>query len=302
MRNILSAPCATLAAVLAAASPAFAETASTPEVAMSKLPAPLHLLQGKGGNVVASVGEDGVLIVDDDYTEYAPAYDRALNGLAGEGEGTPRFVINTHWHFDHTGGNTYWGERGAVIVAHDNVYRRMSTRQEMKALDRVIEPSPRPALPVVTYGDSVALRFNGGAVEVQHYPRGHTDGDSVVYFVEQNVVHMGDHFFKDRFPFIDLGSGGSVRGYLNNVTAVLQRIDNDTVVVPGHGSLANKADLERYAGMLEATATLVVERLEDGASVDDIVARGLGQRWSSWGAGFIDEATWIRTVASSVKK
>jgi cyclase len=170
----------------------------------------------------------------------------------------------------------------------------------MKALKQVIEPSPRPALPVVTFDQGLALRFNGTTVEVQHYPRGHTDGDAVVFFVEQNVVHMGDLFFKDRFPFIDLGSGGSVQGYLANVKAILQRIDSKTVVVPGHGSLANKADLQRYVGMLEATSKLVGSRLEEGVDVEEIVNEGLGEKWAPWGAGFIDEATWIKTVAASL--
>lgn len=289
-----------LCASLAASLPLAAQQAEDElKVAISALPAPLHLLQGQGGNVIASVGEDGVLIIDDDYTNYAPAYAGVLDELAGGGKGTPRFVLNTHWHFDHTGGNAYWGERGAVIVAHDNVYARMSTRQEMKAMDRVMEPSPRPALPVVTYADAVALRFNGSTIEAQHYPRGHTDGDSVVYFAEQNVVHMGDHFFKDRFPFVDLGSGGSVQGYLANVQAVLERVDGKTVIVPGHGSLAKKADLQRYADMLEATIGIVSERLEEGADVEEIITQGLGQKWESWGAGFIDEARWIRTIAES---
>lgn len=299
MHRRLTAAIALTAALAALAAPALSQPEGEPKVTVSELPATLHLLQGKGGNVVASVGEDGVLIIDDDYTDYGPAYAEVLSELAGDSDSTPRFVVNTHWHFDHTGGNRYWGERGSVIVAHANVYQRMSTPQQM-SIGRKIDPSPEAALPVVTYGDSVALRFNGGAVELQHHPRGHTDGDSVVYFVEQNVVHMGDHYFKDRFPFIDLGSGGSVAGYIKNVKAVLERIDSDTVVVPGHGNLASKADLERYSSMLDATTSKIISRLEDGASVDDIVTQGLGQRWESWGAGFIDEATWIRTVAKSV--
>lgn len=277
------------------------EEAPSRRVTVTELPAPLHLLQGKGGNVVASVGGDGVLIIDDDYSEYAPAYDRTLDELAGA-DTTPRFVVNTHWHFDHAGGNAYWGERGAVILAHDNVYRRMSTEQTLTMSKKVVEPSPRAALPVVTYADSVALRFNGTAVEVQHYPRGHTDGDSAVFFVEQNVVHTGDLFFKDNFPFVDLGSGGSVGGYLRNVEAILDRIDNDTVVVPGHGGLATKEDLQRYAGMLERTTAIIADRLEDGADADEIVAAGLGDKWASWGSGFIDEATWIRTVVNSLEE
>lgn len=273
-----------------------AETA-VPTVSSTPIKGSLHLLQGKGGNVLASVGEDGILIIDDDYTEYAAAYHQALQALAGS-EGLPRFVINTHWHSDHVGGNAYWGERGAVILAHTNVYQRMSTRQEMKLFDRVVEPSPAPALPVVTYGDALALHFNGDQLEVQHYPRGHTDGDSIVFFIEENVVHMGDHYFKDRFPFVDIGSGGNVKQYTANVASVLNRIDDATVIVPGHGAtLATRADLARYLQMLETTTALVESKLEQGMATTAIAEQGLGDEWQSWGEGFIKEAAWISFIA-----
>mgnify|MGYP001819682641 CR=1 FL=1 len=272
-----------------------AETA-VPTVNATPIKGSLHLLQGKGGNVLASVGEDGILIIDDDYTEYADAYHQALKALAGN-EGLPRFVINTHWHFDHVGGNAYWGERGAVILAHTNVYQRMSTRQEMKVFERVVEPSPASALPIVTYGDALALHFNGDQLEVQHYPRGHTDGDSIVFFIEENVVHMGDHYFKDRFPFVDIGSGGNVKQYTANVASVLSRIDDATVIVPGHGALATRADLIRYLQMLETTTALVESKLEQGMSTTAIAEQGLGDQWQSWGQGFIKEAAWISFIA-----
>jgi glyoxylase-like metal-dependent hydrolase (beta-lactamase superfamily II) len=259
---------------------------------------PLHLLQGRGGNVVASIGIDGILLVDDDYAEYAPAYARTLAELA-QSDTAPGFVLNTHWHDDHSGGNEYWALGGAVILAHTNVRARMSTRQEMAALNRVVEPSPAVALPVVTYGDSLTLHFNGSDVEVQHYPSGHTDGDSVVFYSEENAVHMGDLFFKDRFPFIDLGSGGSVSGYTANVAAVLARIDDETLVVPGHGGLADKADLQRYHDMLVATAGIVRAAAAKGLDEQAIIARGLGDQWGSWGKGFISEEAWIRTLAAS---
>jgi len=258
----------------------------------------LHLLQGKGGNVLASVGEDGILIIDDDYAEYADALHQALQSLAGN-EGLPRYVINTHWHFDHVGTNGYWGERGAVIMAHANVYQRMSTRQEMKAFNRVVEPSPKPALPQITYGDSVLLHFNGDQLEVQHFANGHTDGDSAVFFVRENVVHMGDHYFKDRFPFVDIGSGGNVISYTANVAAILQRVDDSTIIVPGHGELASRADLERYHGMLTATTALVSAKLDQGMSVEEIAAQGLGDEWAGYGEGFIDTAAWISFIAGS---
>ena len=273
--------------------------AEAPAVEITPIKGSLYLLQGRGGNVVASVGGDGILIIDDDYAEYASAYHEALKKISGA-EGLPEFVINTHWHLDHVGTNAYWGERGAVIMAHDNVYRRMSTRQEMKALDRVVEASPPPALPVVTYADGLTVRFNGDQLDIKHFPRGHTDGDSVVFFNGQNVVHMGDHYFKDRFPFVDIGSGGNVVNFTANVAAVLARINDETVIVPGHGGLATRADLANYLRMLETTTALVQSGLEQGMSVEAIAAQGLGEEWAGWGQGFIKPEAWISFIAESL--
>lgn len=268
-------------------------------VSVTALKGALHLLQGRGGNVVASVGEDGILIVDDDYPQFAQAYLSALQSLAGQGS-QPSFVVNTHWHGDHTGGNAFWGDRGAVIVAHSGVRQRMSTRQEMKALGRVVEPSPRHALPVVTYGDAMALHFNNDDIEIKHYSHGHTDGDSVIFFSKENVVHMGDHFFKDAFPFVDVGSGGNVFSFIANIEALLSRIDDNAVIVPGHGSLANRADLLRYYEMLSKTSAMVKADLERGMSVETIAEQGLGNEWADWGRGFINEAAWISFIAASL--
>ncbi len=286
----------TLLLILGLAAPALAETA--PQVTVTPLKGTLYLLQGRGGNVVASVGDDGVLLVDDDFADLAPAYTAALAEVGGEGA-SPAYVLNTHWHTDHAGGNAFWGERDATIVAHANVRARMSTEQDMKALGRVVPPSPAVALPVVTYGENMGLHFNGMDIDLQHYPAGHTDGDTIVYFGAQNVVHMGDHFFKDRFPFIDLGSGGSVAGYIANVEAVLARIDADTVIVPGHGDIATKEDLERFHWMLVATSSQVTKARAQGQPGGVIVAHGLGPEWSSWGGGFVKEPQWIQTLLAS---
>ncbi|MCB1729465.1 MAG: MBL fold metallo-hydrolase [Halieaceae bacterium] len=285
-----------LAGLLLAATANADSGAEPPSVQTKPLKGALYFMQGKGGNVVASVGADGILIIDDDYAEYAQAYHTALQAVAGQ-PGLPRFVINTHWHFDHTGGNTYWGERDAVILAQENVYQRMSTRQEMKAFGRVVEPSPSAALPVVTYADSLTLRFNGDRLEVRHFPTGHTDGDSVVFFTEENVVHMGDHFFKDRFPFVDIGSGGNVLGYTANVAAILDMVNDATIIVPGHGALADKADLQRYHRMLVSTTAQVQAALEQGLGVEQI---SLDPEWADWGQGFINEKAWIGFIAGSL--
>ena len=160
--------------------------------------------------------------------------------------------------------------------------------------------SPPAALPVVTYGDSITLRFNDDRLEIRHFPTGHTDGDSVVFFTGQNVVHMGDHFFKDSFPFVDLGSGGNVLGYTENVAAILELVNDATVIVPGHGAIADRADLERYLDMLRSTTAQVQAALEQGLSVEQISEQGLGDEWRSWGQGFINEKAWISFIAGSL--
>lgn len=276
-----------------------AQEEPAPSVITTEIGQGLHLLQGKGGNVVASVGDQGILLIDDDYAEFAEAHHQALKSLTGD-EALPRYVINTHWHFDHVGGNEYWGGRGSTIIAHENVYQRMSTRQEIKVFDLVLEPSPREALPVITYANSTTVRFNEHQIELQHLPGGHTDGDSVAFFVEANVVHMGDHYFKDRFPFVDIGSGGNVLKYTENVAEVLKRIDDDTIVVPGHGDLADRADLERYLEMLHSTSQFVRTKLEQGASLEEVLQQGLDEKWANWGQGFINEQAWITFIAGSL--
>jgi glyoxylase-like metal-dependent hydrolase (beta-lactamase superfamily II) len=275
--------------------------AESPELTVKVTPikANLYLLKGKGGNVVASIGDDGILIIDDDYIEYGPAYHKALKTLS-KSEGVPRLILNTHWHFDHVGSNAYWGEKGSVIVANTNVYKRMSTRQEMKFIDAVMEPSPAAALPMVTYGDTITLNFNRDKLRVQHFPGGHTDGDSVVFFTGENVVHMGDHYFKDVFPFVDIGSGGNVLGFTANVAAVLKQIDEETVIVPGHGALATHAELASYHQMLITTTRQVKSKLAQGLSVEAIAEQGLGEEWKSWGQGFISEPDWIGFIAASL--
>jgi cyclase len=258
----------------------------------------LHLLQGKGGNVLASLGTDGLLIVDDDYAENGKLLEDALQVLAGD---SPRFVLNTHWHGDHAGSNQYFGERNAIIVAQQNVRKRMAAGQKNSFFNSVVPPSPRSALPLVTYGDSISMHINGNDIELVHYPAGHTGGDSVVYFVQDNVVHMGDHFFNSFFPFVDIASGGNVVSYAANVAEVLTWINDDTIVVPGHGPLASKAELQKFSEMLDGTIDEVRAMLDKNMSLELIQASGLSERWKGWSVGFIPEKIWISFIVQSLQ-
>lgn len=269
-------------------------------VQVTPLKGPLYMLSGQGGRVVASVGEDGVLLVDNDYPAWSAAYAAALEDIDADAA-APRFMLNTHWHGDHTGNNGFWAEQGALILAHENIYQRMSTRQEMSALGSVVEPSPASALPVVTYVDSIALRFNGDVIQVQHFPSGHTDGDSVMFFTEENVVHVGDLYFAGAFPFVDLDSGGSVQGYIANVEKVLAMIDDDTIIVPGHARTPKtKQDYQAWINAIKLSVSEIRDRLAAGKSADEVIAAGLGPDFASYGQGFIKEDFWIRTVAAGV--
>ncbi len=257
----------------------------------------LHLLQGKGGNVLAALGSDGLLIVDDDYAENGKLLEDALQVLAGD---APRFVLNTHWHGDHAGSNQYFGERNALIVAQKNVRKRIEAGQKNTYFKSAVPPSPKSALPLVTYDDSITMHINGNDIEIVHYPAGHTDGDSVVYFVQDNVVHMGDHFFNSFFPFVDIASGGNVVSYAANVAEVLGRINDDTIVVPGHGPLATKADLQKFSDMLNGTINEVRGMHAKGMSLELIQVSGLSERWKNWSVGFIPEKVWISFIVQSL--
>jgi glyoxylase-like metal-dependent hydrolase (beta-lactamase superfamily II) len=244
----------------------------------------VSMLTGSGGNIGVSSGPDGLLIIDDQYAPLSEKISVALDKLAGD---QPQFIINTHFHGDHTGGNVHFSESGTVI-AHDNVRARLETNSE----------APE-ALPVITYEKEMKIYFNGEEIRVIHLPEGHTDGDSIVLFTSSNVAHLGDQFWNGLFPFIDLDSGGTVEGYILNVSESLEWVDSDTVIIPGHGKLATKKELEGFYNMLTETSGLVRKLMTEGLSLDEIVARGLGEEWVSWGEWFIKEDTWIRTLHKS---
>ena len=228
----------------------------------------IHMLEGRGGNLAVSVGEDGVFLVDD---QYAPLTDRILAAIRALSEQPVRFVINTHWHSDHTGGNEQLGDAGSVVVAHDNVRERMSTDQFMESFQREVPASPEAALPLVTFNNQVTFHFNGEAIRVYHVANAHTDGDSVVHFTQSNVIHMGDNFFNGVYPFIDRSSGGSVQGMIDAVQLGLGLCDSNTMVIPGHGSLGKCAELEDFGEMLGDVSMRVQSLIDQGKSLQEVI-------------------------------
>lgn len=248
---------------------------------------------GTAGNIAVSIGPDGLLVVDNDYDKHATDLVAHLKKL-----GDTRFVLNTHWHFDHAGGNVAMAD--AVIVAHDNVRKRLSTRQEMKAFNRVIEPIDPVGLPDVTYQEDVSIYFNGDKITLIHLPTGHTDGDSAVLFARDNILHLGDHYMRGRFPFIDLSSGGNALQLAANIRSVINNIDDDTVVIPGHGELSNRAELVTYVTMLDSSVDQVKAMKEAGLSLTQMQEKGLELEGDEWGTGFINENQWISFIHESL--
>lgn len=264
------------------------------DVESSPLRMGTHLITGAGGNIVASVGEDGAFIIDD---QYAPLNDKIRAALQSIGPQPVRFVINTHWHGDHTGGNEAFGSTGAVIVAHDNVRKRMSTQQFTASMEPRGEPSPAAALPVVTFAEAVTLHLNGDTVRVTHVADAHTDGDALVKFEKANVLHMGDTFFHGAYPFIDAASGGSIDGVLAAVRTGLKLADADTIVVPGHGKRADRAALAAYGDLLQQFRDRIAAMKADGLSVEQVIAANpTAATDEAMGQGFISPERLVQSI------
>jgi glyoxylase-like metal-dependent hydrolase (beta-lactamase superfamily II) len=264
------------------------------EIKATHVASNVHMLEGSGGNIGVSVGADGILIVDD---QFAPLADKIRAALKKLGEGKLRFVLNTHWHGDHTGGNKEFGPE-APIIAHDNVRKRLATEQRVRG--QVFPPSPKEALPVITFDQTLSVHFNGEEIRATHTPRGHTDGDSVIFFTKSNVVHMGDQFFNSRFPFVDLDSGGDVEGLARNVGEVIGKIPAGAKIIPGHGPLATLEDLKNFHRMLVETTGIVRQKMAAGKSLEQIKSEGLPEQWKDWGTGFINTPSWIETIHKSL--
>lgn len=252
----------------------------------------IHMLVGRGGNIAVISGEGGVLLIDD---QYAPLTEKIRAAVKAIDPAPIRFVVNTHWHGDHTGGNENLGAGGTVIVAHENVRTRMSTKQVMTAFDRKVPASPAGALPVLTFPDSVRFHVGGMAIRVEHVENAHTDGDSVVWFEDRKVVHMGDTYFNGFYPFIDIDAGGSITGVIAAADLALSSLPADAKVIPGHGPLSNPAELRAYRDMLAAVRERVKNAIGAGKSEDEVVALAPSAEFdASWGGGSLNPELFIR--------
>ena len=262
----------------------------------TKVAGNVYMLEGAGGNIGVSVGDDGLLIVDD---QFAPLADKIRAALKGIADKKLKFILNTHWHGDHTGGNVVFGPE-ATIIAHDNVRKRLATEQKSTVFNTTTPASPKEALPVITFDQSLSVHFNGEDIRAIHFPHGHTDGDSVIFFPVSNVVHLGDDFFAGRFPFVDLESGGSVEGLVKNIGELVNKIPADAKLIPGHGPLSTLDDLKSYHRMLQQTTEIVRQKIAAGKTLDQIKSEGLPDEWKPWGAGFIKTDRWVETIYKSL--
>lgn len=289
MRSVLRVG---LAMAALAALPAAAQQQDFSKVEMKVIPVSgsVYMLQGAGGNIGVSAGPDGILIVDD---QYAPLAEKIRAALKGINPGKLKFVLNTHWHGDHTGSNAAFSSE-APILAHENVRKRMATLQRVFGED--VPPSPAEALPVVTYADAVSVHFNGEEIKAVHYPHGHTDGDSIIFFPKSNVIHMGDDFFANRFPFVDLASGGNVLGLMENIAKVIAEAPAGVKIIPGHGPLSTVDDLKKFHRMLVDSTAAVQKGIQDGKTLEQVQEAGLPEEWKDWGSGFITTKLWLSIV------
>ncbi len=228
----------------------------------------IYMLEGRGGNIAVSIGEDGAFMVDD---QYANMSEKILNAVKEITDQPIKFLVNTHWHGDHTGGNESMQKEGAIVVAHENVRKRMSTEQFNKLWGRTTPPSPKEALPIVTFSKDISFHLNGEDIFVFHVHNAHTDGDAMVYFSGSNVLHMGDTFFNGKYPYIDISAGGSIDGYLAAHRKALLLADDETKIIPGHLKLSNKAELQAYTEKLTKLRENVENAIATGKTEQEII-------------------------------
>ena len=273
----------------------YAQRFDTVKIKTTKLTEHTYMLEGAGGNIGVSVGDDGVFVIDD---QFAPLSEKILTAIKTLSDKPLKFLVNTHYHGDHSGGNENMTNAGATIIAHDNVKKRLETKQRDGSL------KPKEALPIITFNDKLNITINGESVAVFHVSNAHTDGDALLYFTQSNVLHTGDTYFNGRYPYIDLNSGGSVKGYIEAVKKGLMLIDEDTKIIPGHGKLSNKEAYKDFLKMLETLRTNIQKAIDEGKTEDDVKAdKSLTKTYDDldFGSGFISSEKIRLTFYKSLK-
>ncbi|MGH7567400.1 MAG: MBL fold metallo-hydrolase [Gemmatimonadales bacterium] len=260
----------------------------------------VHLLMARGGNIGVSTGESGVFLVDD---QYAPLTDKIKAAVTAISSGPIRFVLNTHWHGDHTGGNENLGKAGVLIVAHENVRRRMSVEQFLAAFNQRVPPSPAGALPVVTFTDAVTFYLNGDSIHAFHVAPAHTDGDAIVWWKKANVIHAGDTYFNGFYPFIDVSTGGSIEGMIAAADRVLALANAGTKIIPGHGALSNRVELQAFRDMLVGVRDRVRPAMAGGRTLEQVVAaKPTAEFDAQWGKGFLTPDQFVGIVYADLSR
>jgi glyoxylase-like metal-dependent hydrolase (beta-lactamase superfamily II) len=275
------------------------EDYSKVQMKVTKVAGNVYMLEGAGGNIGASVGEDGIVIVDD---QFAPLADKIRAALKGVADKPVRFVINTHWHGDHTGGNANFSQT-STLIAQDNVRKRLESGGIVGngASMHISAPAaPKEALPIITFEHDVTVHLNGEDIRALHFPSGHTDGDSIIFFPKSNVVHMGDDFVRYGFPFIDIDSGGSVQGMTAALEKVIPQLPADVKVIPGHGELATLDDVRQYLKMLQDTTAAVQAALKQGKTLDQMKQEKILAAWQKWSGDFVSTDIFLETLYNSL--
>lgn len=274
-------------AIFATATTTWAQGITTHKITDS-----IYMLEGRGGNIGLSVGQDGILIID---TQFANMAGPIRYAIAKIQKGDIDFIINTHFHGDHTGGNQALAQ-DTPVIGHTNVRTRMARGKDLSK-DKI-----RNSLPFITYADSATVHFNGEDIQLKHYPTGHTDSDTVLYFPKANIMHMGDHFFVDRFPFIDLGGGGDVQQYMKNIQSIIDTAPRDVTIIPGHGPLADVAGLKKFLKLLKETRAIIQKGIDAGKDKKTLQAEGLPAKYKEAGTGFTSTKLWIGIVYDSLTR
>jgi cyclase len=266
------------------------------QIKVQKVGGSVYMLQGAGGNIGASVGEDGIVIVDDEYAPLAEKIQAALKGITDK---PVRFIINTHYHGDHTGGNITFQQEKSPIIAQENVRKRLASGGTA-GNGGTIKMNPKPAdpkaLPIITFDHDVTVHLNGEDIRALHFPHGHTDGDSVIYFPESNVVHMGDDFVTYGFPFIDIDAGGSVVGLIADIEEILPKLPPDVKLIPGHGPVSNVEDLKNFLAMVKGSVAAVQGAIKAGKTLDQMKQEKIMAPYAKYDGDFIKADQWIETI------